>query len=164
MELSVLWYTPLCDWCLLCWKAVLMVEALFERQFWWLKLYSKGKEIVSEFVSPTYDVNFLSNVAKFLHSTIQMHCLLQKLQEELDDKIWVRLFKPLPGSSGGEVVVYPGLVRKVVIPPLDQAKVRVWFNCWLQVPYPAKRCPVNQEEYNNAAGTCWWHTCMACCF
>jgi hypothetical protein len=57
-----------------------------------------------------------------------MHCLLQKLQEELDDKIRVRLFKPLPCSSGGEVVVYPGLVRKVVIPPLDQANVKFMYD------------------------------------
>jgi hypothetical protein len=90
-----------------------------------LNLYSKGKEIVSEFISPTYDLKLLSDVAKFLHSTIQMHCLLQ---EELDDKICVRLFKPLPCSSGGEVVVYPGLVRKVVIPPLDQAKMKFMYD------------------------------------
>ncbi len=88
----------------------------------------KGKEIVSEFISPTYDLHLLSDVAKFLHSTIQMHCVLQKLQEELDDKIRVRLFKAFPCSSGGEVVVYPGLVRKVVIPPLDQAKVKSMYD------------------------------------
>jgi hypothetical protein len=53
------------------------------RQFRWLKLSPSGKEIVPEFISDVYNLNMLSNVALFLHNTIRMHRLLQKLEGEL---------------------------------------------------------------------------------
>jgi hypothetical protein len=86
---------------LLCWKAV------------WLKLSPSGKNIVSKFISDVYDLNMLTNVAMFLHSTIWMHCLLQKLEGQLTHHIPLILYKPLRSSSG-EVVVYPDFVHKVV--------------------------------------------------
>jgi hypothetical protein len=59
------------------------VVAVLEGSFDGLKLSPNGKEIVPEFSSDVYNFNMLSNVALFLHSTIRMHCLLQKLEGEL---------------------------------------------------------------------------------
>jgi len=92
------------------------------RQFRWLKLSPSGKNIVPKFISDVYDLNILTDVASFLHSTIWMHCLLQKLEGQLTDHIPLILYKPLLHSSGGEAAVYPDFVHGVVRPPLDTDK------------------------------------------
>ncbi|CAM6092080.1 unnamed protein product [Calypogeia fissa] len=74
------------------------------RQFRWLKLYPTGKKIVFQFISGRYDLNMLSEVARFLHSIIQMHCLLQKLQEEMGDEISLGLYDTLERHGGGSLV------------------------------------------------------------
>jgi hypothetical protein len=91
------------------------------RQFRWLKLYPKGEEILFELISAQYDLNMLSDVAKFLQTIIRMHCLLQKLQEELDGLVRVALYLPKKRTGGVEVTVYPDFVEKK-LPILGTAK------------------------------------------
>ncbi|CAM6086008.1 unnamed protein product [Calypogeia fissa] len=94
------------------------------RQFRWLKLYPTGEKIVCQFISGHYDLNMLSDVARFLHSIIQMHCLLQKLQEEVGDEINLTLYDTLERQGGGQVTIYPNFVWKE-IPALDKDRSRM---------------------------------------
>ncbi|KAG0587471.1 hypothetical protein KC19_2G166600 [Ceratodon purpureus] len=93
--------------------------------FRWLKLFPNGKRIAVDPISPFYDWNKPRGVALLLHSTIRMHCLLQKLQEELTEFPPVKLYRPIPRSGGGEVIVYPECVYKAVMPPLPIDRCRM---------------------------------------
>lgn len=60
------------------------------------KAVSNGNDIIIEFISPNYDLKLLKGVVAFLHSNIQMHCLLKKKNAEeidgcqiCDSKTWV---------------------------------------------------------------------------
>lgn len=66
----------------------------------------------------------------FLHSTIRMHCLLQKLQGELGGHTPLKLYNVLRRAGGGEVVVYPDFVLKVVKPPLEQEKLDMFLGLY----------------------------------
>jgi hypothetical protein len=96
----------------------------------------------------------LTDVALFLHSTIWMHYLLQKLEGQLIHHIPVRLHKPLLHSGGGEVVVYPDFVHKVVTPPLGADKFQPLYDSITLSRYlihlkhfqALKREPVSQLE------------------
>jgi hypothetical protein len=98
------------------------------RQFRWLKLSPSGKNIVPKFISDVYNLNMLIDVALFLHSTIWMHCLLQKQEGQLTHHIPVRLCKPLLHSGGGEIVVYPDFVHKVVRLPFGADKFQPLYD------------------------------------
>jgi hypothetical protein len=155
MEFSLLWHAPLCYWWSLDWKAVLMAEALSEWQ-----------EHCSWIHLRCYDLNMLTNVALFLHSIIWMHYLLQKPEGQLTHHIPVRLCKPLLHSGGGEVVVYPDFVHKVVRPPLGADKFQPLYESITLSRYliHLKHFQALKERNGVAAGTCWKPTFTAWCF
>jgi hypothetical protein len=141
---------------------------VLEGSFRWLKLSPSGKEIVPEFISDVYNLTMLSNVALFLHSTIRMQPSPTETRRRTDcDHMIVRLYKSLPCSGGGEVVVYPDCVSKEVIrPPLDVNKFQSLYASIAGSRYliPANWSPSTQRESTVAAETCWKPTFTAWCF
>lgn len=52
------------------------------RKFQWLRFSPNGKDIVAEPISKQYNLWTSSSIAELLHSVVQVHLLLQRLQED----------------------------------------------------------------------------------
>jgi hypothetical protein len=78
----------------------------------------------------------------------------------------VRLYKSLPCSGGGEVVVYPDCVSKEVRPPLDVEKFQSLFASIAGSRYLIQLIGLRalSGSAQVAAETCWKPTFTAWCF